>query len=254
MDRGTTRSRRLDWAGSLLGLSLGGFFDGILLHQILQWHHLLSLVDAVDDVSGQILFDGLFHAAMYAIAAAGLVLLLLSRRELGLTGASRLLVGKVFVGFGAWHVLDSVLSHWLLGIHRVKLDSPNPLFWDLLWFAAFGVVPIVIGLLIRRRRPARPPNGHAAAALAALVIGGGVWASQPPAAAHSAVAVFRPGLSDGDILNAVQQSGGSVLWASRGVWAVRWQEPGQARRLYRRGALLVSDSVVAAGCLAWTQA
>jgi uncharacterized membrane protein len=26
----------------LLGFALGGFFDGILLHQILQWHHLLS--------------------------------------------------------------------------------------------------------------------------------------------------------------------------------------------------------------------
>lgn len=29
--------------GAALGFALGGFFDGILLHQILQWHHLLSL-------------------------------------------------------------------------------------------------------------------------------------------------------------------------------------------------------------------
>ena len=26
-------------AGFFLGLGLGGFFDGIVLHQILQWHH-----------------------------------------------------------------------------------------------------------------------------------------------------------------------------------------------------------------------
>jgi uncharacterized membrane protein len=26
----------------LLGIGLGGFFDGIVLHQILQWHHMLS--------------------------------------------------------------------------------------------------------------------------------------------------------------------------------------------------------------------
>lgn len=26
-------------AGILFGLGLGGFFDGIVLHQILQWHH-----------------------------------------------------------------------------------------------------------------------------------------------------------------------------------------------------------------------
>jgi uncharacterized membrane protein len=29
-------------AGLLFGLGLGGFFDGILLHQVLQWHHMLS--------------------------------------------------------------------------------------------------------------------------------------------------------------------------------------------------------------------
>ncbi|MCK1539441.1 DUF2243 domain-containing protein, partial [Bradyrhizobium sp. 176] len=29
-------------AGVLLGLGLGGFFDGIVFHQLLQWHHMLS--------------------------------------------------------------------------------------------------------------------------------------------------------------------------------------------------------------------
>jgi uncharacterized membrane protein len=28
------------FAGILLGLGLGGFFDGIILHQVLQWHHM----------------------------------------------------------------------------------------------------------------------------------------------------------------------------------------------------------------------
>lgn len=36
--------RPLAWAGGCIGFSLGGFFDGILLHQVLQWHHLLSRV------------------------------------------------------------------------------------------------------------------------------------------------------------------------------------------------------------------
>ena len=26
----------------LLGIGLGGFIDGIVLHQILQWHHMLT--------------------------------------------------------------------------------------------------------------------------------------------------------------------------------------------------------------------
>ena len=29
-------------AGILFGLGLGGFFNGIVLHQLLQWHHMLT--------------------------------------------------------------------------------------------------------------------------------------------------------------------------------------------------------------------
>jgi len=29
-------------AGILLGIGFGGFVDGIVLHQILQWHHMLT--------------------------------------------------------------------------------------------------------------------------------------------------------------------------------------------------------------------
>jgi uncharacterized membrane protein len=29
-------------AGILFGLGLGGFFDGIVLHQVLQWRHILT--------------------------------------------------------------------------------------------------------------------------------------------------------------------------------------------------------------------
>ena len=36
------RTRSIALPGILLGVGLGGFVDGILLHQILQWHHMLS--------------------------------------------------------------------------------------------------------------------------------------------------------------------------------------------------------------------
>ena len=29
-------------AGILLGMGLGGFFDGIVFHQLLQWHHMVT--------------------------------------------------------------------------------------------------------------------------------------------------------------------------------------------------------------------
>jgi uncharacterized membrane protein len=38
-------------AGILLGLGLGGFFDGIIWHQVLQWHHMLTSAGYPADVT-----------------------------------------------------------------------------------------------------------------------------------------------------------------------------------------------------------
>ena len=75
----------------LLGLGLGGFVDGIVLHQILQWHNMLSSVRPPVDMESMrynMTFDGLFHAATWmvtalgiAIIAAAVALLLIARRK-----------------------------------------------------------------------------------------------------------------------------------------------------------------------------
>lgn len=146
-------------AALLLGLSLGGFFDGILLHQILQWHHLLSDVRAaaVQDMRVQLLADGLFHLLMYVICAHALFGLWRSRHELVEADAINRLAGSALLGFGGWHVLDALLSHWITGIHRIRGDVANPLFWDLLWVVAFGLLPMAAGWWLNRR----PPPGSA---------------------------------------------------------------------------------------------
>jgi hypothetical protein len=71
--------------------------------------------------------------------------------------------GALLLGFGSWHVADGILSHWLLGIHRIKLDSPSPLAWDLSWFVVFGLLPIAIGRVLMRRRARRPGSPVAVA-------------------------------------------------------------------------------------------
>lgn len=35
-------------AGVLFGLGFSGFFDGVVLHQILQWHHMLTSAGYAD--------------------------------------------------------------------------------------------------------------------------------------------------------------------------------------------------------------
>ena len=50
-------------ADMLLGLGLGGFFDGIVLHQLLQWHHMLTSPgyppDNVRNLEINTLWDGI---------------------------------------------------------------------------------------------------------------------------------------------------------------------------------------------------
>jgi uncharacterized membrane protein len=111
---------------------MGGFVDGILFHQVLQWHHLLSAVarPGLADLRTQVLADGLFHVLMHAIALTGLLLLLRARKAFSVAGAERDYLAVFLVGFGLWHVLDAVLFHWVLGIHHVRMDSASPLAWD----------------------------------------------------------------------------------------------------------------------------
>lgn len=242
-----------DWAGYLLGFSLGGFFDGILLHQILQWHHLLSAI-ASDDLRFQVAADGYFHALMYGVAAVALWLLLRSHR-LGQSDGRRLWA-NLLIGFGLWHVIDGVLSHWVMGIHRIRMDSPNPLLWDLIWFVAFGVAPLASGALMRRSGESAPRRSARAPCLAALLaLGAGAVALRPPADNRFTTVLFAPGMSASDAFSAVAAIDGRIAWTDRSGLLVVFDhtEAESAFALYGRGAILVSGSGVPAGCFGWTR-
>lgn len=141
--------RKLLWAGFILGVALSGMFDAILLQQILQWHHLLSLVPTVTSPAEHMFYNGLFMAAMYVLFGAALWLFWDARQYRRVTGSTRTVRAMALVGFGTWTLADAVIAHWLLGIHRIKIDAPDPLAWDLLWVALFGIVPLAAGWLLR---------------------------------------------------------------------------------------------------------
>jgi uncharacterized membrane protein len=145
-----------------------------------------------------------------------------------------------------------VLSHWLLGIHRIKDDSPTPLLWDVAWLFLFGLLPLALAY---RLRQGNKFGGGAAVAslLGALVVGTGVWAAQGPGESDTAIAVFWPGLSKSEAMRAIQSSGGRLLWEQRGIWAVRWPDEASTATLYREGAMLVGSGFFAAGCLAFME-
>jgi uncharacterized membrane protein len=165
-----TRQTRLNshppiGAGILLGLGLGGFFDGIVLHQILQWHHMLTSAGypatSVGNLEVNTLWDGLFHATAYLLTVIGLFLLWRSLRRTTVVWSTRLLIGCLLVGWGLFNLVEGIIDHHLLGIHHVR-EGPNQLAWDL-GFLAWGALMLVGGWLLMRagrQEAAGPRTGH----------------------------------------------------------------------------------------------
>jgi uncharacterized membrane protein len=69
-----------------MGIGLGGFIDGIVLHQILQWHHMLSdtgdnPMTTVAGLESNTLADGLFHLATWLLVAVAMTLTVTAWRD-----------------------------------------------------------------------------------------------------------------------------------------------------------------------------
>ena len=148
--------------GLVTGVGLGMFVDGIVLHQLLQWHHLLSNGEAdriglpdqpsttVDGLELLVLWDGVFHAAAWVVVLVGV--LWLTRRVAASgpgTWSPRSLVGLLVAGWGGFQVFDMVVDHQLLGIHQIREDVPDPLPWDL-GYLAMGLALVAVGVALHR--------------------------------------------------------------------------------------------------------
>ena len=152
-DAGVRQGRHgpLTAAGLVLGLGLGGFVDGIVLHQILQWHHVLT--DYGDHASfpaattasleDNMVWDGLFHASTWACVAVGLWLLWRAT-AVGHRTSGRCLVGLIAAGWGIFNLVEGIVDHHILSLHHVRDDVADPLWWDL-GFLALGALLIVGG-------------------------------------------------------------------------------------------------------------
>jgi uncharacterized membrane protein len=143
----------------LLGLGLGGFIDGILLHQVLQWHHMLTSTEehpttTLAGLEANTLADGFFHLSTWVLVAVGSALLFRAWRAGVIAPPWRAYFGLLLAGWGAFNVVEGVIDHQLLGIHHVRDDLGGPLGWDLA-FLALGVVLLTVGWALARERPRR---------------------------------------------------------------------------------------------------
>jgi len=141
--------RPLITAGFVLGVGMGGFIDGILFHQILQIHNMLSNIifpDTLVKADINMFWDGLFHAFTWGMTLAGIMLLWKVAKNEGVPKSTKVLAGSIITGFGTFNIVEGIINHHILQLHHVvqRADYPAQLYWDLS-FLASGFVLLFIG-------------------------------------------------------------------------------------------------------------
>ncbi|WP_274652687.1 DUF2243 domain-containing protein [Paenibacillus humicola] len=132
---------RTFWGAFWLGVGIVGMLDGIIFHQILQWHSVYMHTDRFH----QIVSDGFFHLGVTVVVAIGAWLLWQSspddfRHRAGTLGSG------LFVGAGCFNLVEGVIDHHFLRIHHVRPGAYQMLY-DLA-YDAMAIIMIGIGLLL----------------------------------------------------------------------------------------------------------
>jgi uncharacterized membrane protein len=143
-------------AGIFFGLGLGGFFDGIVLHQILQWHHMLTSAGypaaSLANLELNTFWDGLFHGLTWVFVVVGLVILWRAAQRSHGWWSGKMLIGSMLAGFGIFNLVEGVINHHLLGIHHVN-ETVSPaqwVYWDI-GFLVWGAAMLAGGALLLRQ-------------------------------------------------------------------------------------------------------
>lgn len=144
-------------SGIVLGAGLGGFVDGIVLHQLVQWHAMFSARVPPTDMTAMrvnMWADGWFHAGTWCVVFLGVLLLradamraVQGERPLPSFGA---FVGQLLFGWGAFNLVEGVVDHHLLQLHHVRDLPVHVPFYDWIFLAAGGVGLLALGWVMMR--------------------------------------------------------------------------------------------------------
>ncbi|KAF2510645.1 DUF2243 domain-containing protein [Flavobacterium foetidum] len=133
----------------ILGIGLGGFADGIIFHQILQWHGMLSHTTPLNSVlnkSVNMFWDGIFHLFTFLTVVLGIYLLWKIQHFMNITTKGGLLFGGLLAGWGIFNLIEGLINHHILKLHYVREISSQPESWNI-GFLGFGLVLLIIGSL-----------------------------------------------------------------------------------------------------------
>jgi uncharacterized membrane protein len=147
--------RPLIAAATMLGIGLGGFLDGIVFHQILQLHHMLS-ADGFYPKRGQtaeitiinlqinMFWDGLFHLFTWITICAGVILLWRAGQNPRVPWSTKTFLGGLLLGWGLFNLIEGIINHHILHIHHVT-ETADHVTWDLA-FLGSGIALVLSGL------------------------------------------------------------------------------------------------------------
>jgi uncharacterized membrane protein len=147
-----TNQRPLIAAGLTLGIGLGGFVDGIVFHQLLQFHNMLSArlpPTTVVNLEINMFWDGVFHAFCWLMSVLGLGMLwqVVHRAQTPLSTST--FVGSLVAGWGLFNVVEGVVDHHVLHLHHVT-ETAHHLRWDVAFLGASVLLVAAGWTLIRR--------------------------------------------------------------------------------------------------------
>ena len=145
--------------GIVLGLGLGGFLDGILLHQIMHWHNMGSAKIppiTLEALKQNMRWDGLFHLAVWVFSIAGVYLFLRDARTGRTLPDFGALTGQLILGWGIFNLVEGMIDHVILELHHVRDLPAHVPVYDWVFLLVGGLGFIIIGLLLSR--PALTPH------------------------------------------------------------------------------------------------
>lgn len=158
-----TLTRRSLVAAGIFGFGFSAVIDVLVLHHVLQLHHLLSGIYSMNTLEGlrvNVFADGVFTTVMLVVMLVGAGLLWQSERRTDVPLAVRPIAGAAVIGLGLFDLFDVTVDHVLLGLHQPvqSLGGVYNPYW-----AAISLLVIGAGIYVYRTgtdESIRPPSAE----------------------------------------------------------------------------------------------
>lgn len=141
-------------AAILIGIGMGGLFDGLFFHQILQWHNLVSNwipPTTMESMRVNMFWDGIFHAVVWIVTFTGIFLLWRAAQRGEAMPSLAPFAGRILLGWGGFNLVEGILDHHVFDLHYVR-QVPDFMPYNLTFLVVGGILMLLLGWMLTRAR------------------------------------------------------------------------------------------------------